>query len=233
MPMIALGAMVTFSSLHPTLLSTRHLCSFKTLQLAARLLLLPNWKLQLAFTSLSLTLVPRAWTSTTCLLSTRLTLLLGDTALASSQIWHVANVKLHFAGKPAYVYSVLGANVSNRSFDIPTLGFHLGMCCIFGLYACFFIWLNMFSTLKWLVVFTVFQRFSLVAACWPTLQLQRIRISSSKVNICSGHCSTTLDAPMHSGCCPPFFVFSLCSYVLAFLLSLGWYMLVSMTVHYY
>jgi len=44
----------------------------------------------------------------------------------------------------------LGANVSNFSFSLAALGFHLGLGSIFLLYVYFFLELNMFETIKYL-----------------------------------------------------------------------------------
>ncbi|PRD36462.1 UNVERIFIED_CONTAM: Dolichyl-diphosphooligosaccharide--protein glycosyltransferase subunit 2 [Trichonephila clavipes] len=45
----------------------------------------------------------------------------------------------------------LGANLSNFPCSIYAAGFHLGLLSIFGLFACFWLHLNMFSTLKYLL----------------------------------------------------------------------------------
>ena len=39
----------------------------------------------------------------------------------------------------------IGANVSNLPLSLPALGFHLGLGAIFGLYAMFWLQLNMFQ----------------------------------------------------------------------------------------
>nr|CAG4641640.1 EOG090X04WQ [Eurycercus lamellatus] len=46
----------------------------------------------------------------------------------------------------------LGINVSNLSFSVSALGFHLSIGAIFGLFICFWLFLNMFQTLKWLAI---------------------------------------------------------------------------------
>jgi oligosaccharyltransferase complex subunit delta (ribophorin II) len=46
----------------------------------------------------------------------------------------------------------IGANVSNFSFSLSTIGFHLGMTGIFALYGCYFLSLNMFTTLRYLAI---------------------------------------------------------------------------------
>jgi len=53
------------------------------------------------------------------------------------------------------VSSRIGANISNITPSLPTLGFHLGLGAIFGLYAMFWLQLNMFQTVKYLVVLGV------------------------------------------------------------------------------
>jgi oligosaccharyltransferase complex subunit delta (ribophorin II) len=50
------------------------------------------------------------------------------------------------------VWSQLGINISNFTIDLPTIGFHGGLASIFGLYYCYFAYLNMFQTLKVLAV---------------------------------------------------------------------------------
>ncbi|GFT97926.1 dolichyl-diphosphooligosaccharide--protein glycosyltransferase subunit 2 [Nephila pilipes] len=45
----------------------------------------------------------------------------------------------------------LGANLSNFPCSIYAAGFHLGLLSIFGLFACFWMHLNMFSSLKYLL----------------------------------------------------------------------------------
>ncbi|CAH1404356.1 unnamed protein product [Nezara viridula] len=49
----------------------------------------------------------------------------------------------------------LGINVSNFSLRLSTLGFHLGLGSIFALFVCFWLKLNMFETLKYLLVIGV------------------------------------------------------------------------------
>jgi len=53
------------------------------------------------------------------------------------------------------LWAKLGANISNLSLSLPTIGFHLGLGAIFGLYAVFWLQLNMFQTVKYLVVIGV------------------------------------------------------------------------------
>lgn len=53
------------------------------------------------------------------------------------------------------LWAKLGANVSNLPLSLPALGFHLGLGAIFGLYALFWLQLNMFQTVKYLVVLGV------------------------------------------------------------------------------
>jgi oligosaccharyltransferase complex subunit delta (ribophorin II) len=50
------------------------------------------------------------------------------------------------------LWARLGVNVSNLTIDLPTLGFHGGLATIFGLYYCYWAYLNMFQTLKALVL---------------------------------------------------------------------------------
>jgi oligosaccharyltransferase complex subunit delta (ribophorin II) len=45
----------------------------------------------------------------------------------------------------------LGVNVSNFPLSIGALGFHLGLGGIFGLYYVFWVQLDMFTTLKYLM----------------------------------------------------------------------------------
>ncbi len=48
---------------------------------------------------------------------------------------------------------ILGINVSSFSlFSLPTLGFHAGMGTIFALYYCFWLQLDMFATVKYLLM---------------------------------------------------------------------------------
>jgi oligosaccharyltransferase complex subunit delta (ribophorin II) len=44
----------------------------------------------------------------------------------------------------------IGANISNFSCSLSAIGFHLGLIAIFSLYLCYFLHLNMFSTLRYL-----------------------------------------------------------------------------------
>lgn len=50
------------------------------------------------------------------------------------------------------LWARIGANISNLPFSISALGFHLGLGSIFCLYALFWLQLNMFQTIKYLVV---------------------------------------------------------------------------------
>jgi oligosaccharyltransferase complex subunit delta (ribophorin II) len=53
------------------------------------------------------------------------------------------------------LWARLGANLSNLPLSLSALGFHLGLGSIFGLYALFWLQLNMFQTVKYLVVLGV------------------------------------------------------------------------------
>jgi len=53
------------------------------------------------------------------------------------------------------LWAKLGVNISNLPLSLPALGFHLGLGSIFGLYALFWLQLNMFQTVKYLVVLGV------------------------------------------------------------------------------
>jgi len=53
------------------------------------------------------------------------------------------------------LWAKLGANISNLPLSLPAIGFHLGLGAIFGLYAMFWLQLNMFQTVKYLVVLGV------------------------------------------------------------------------------
>jgi len=53
------------------------------------------------------------------------------------------------------LWARIGANISNITPSLPTLGFHLGLGAIFGLYGMFWLQLNMFQTVKYLVVLGV------------------------------------------------------------------------------
>ncbi|EDV20480.1 uncharacterized protein TRIADDRAFT_64329 [Trichoplax adhaerens] len=50
------------------------------------------------------------------------------------------------------MWNLFGANVSNFSFTLPNIVFHLGVGAIFLLYYCYWTNLNMFTTLKYLAV---------------------------------------------------------------------------------
>jgi len=49
-----------------------------------------------------------------------------------------------------FLWVKIGVNMSSFSFSLSTLGFHVGLAAIFGLYYCYFLTLNMFQTLRWL-----------------------------------------------------------------------------------
>jgi len=49
----------------------------------------------------------------------------------------------------------IGLNFGRLSVSLCALGFHLGLAGVFGLYACYWLRLNMFQTLKWLVAIGV------------------------------------------------------------------------------
>lgn len=49
----------------------------------------------------------------------------------------------------------LGANIKNFSFSLSALGFHAGLGAIFGLFYCYWAYLNMFDTLKYLAMIGV------------------------------------------------------------------------------
>merc|ERR1712053_37878 len=53
------------------------------------------------------------------------------------------------------LWAKLGANISNLPLSLPAIGFHLGLGAIFCLYAMFRLQLNMFQTVKYLVVLGV------------------------------------------------------------------------------
>jgi len=53
------------------------------------------------------------------------------------------------------LWAKLGANISNLPLSLPAIGFHLGLGAIFCLYAMFWLQLNMFQTVKYLVVLGV------------------------------------------------------------------------------
>lgn len=44
----------------------------------------------------------------------------------------------------------IGVNLKGFSLNLSSIAFHLGLGAIFSLYGCFFVQLNMFTTLKWL-----------------------------------------------------------------------------------
>lgn len=46
----------------------------------------------------------------------------------------------------------IGLNFSNIQLSVWALGFHVGLCAIFGLYAGYWLQLNIFQTLKWLAI---------------------------------------------------------------------------------
>jgi oligosaccharyltransferase complex subunit delta (ribophorin II) len=50
----------------------------------------------------------------------------------------------------------LGVNLSNFTFGLSTFGFHLGFGAIFALYLCFWLKLNMFQTLQYLLPIALF-----------------------------------------------------------------------------
>nr|CAG4649276.1 EOG090X04WQ [Scapholeberis mucronata] len=49
----------------------------------------------------------------------------------------------------------LGMNFSAASLSMSALGFHLSIGAIFGLFICFWLYLNMFQTLKWLAILSL------------------------------------------------------------------------------
>ncbi|XP_055379542.1 dolichyl-diphosphooligosaccharide--protein glycosyltransferase subunit 2 [Condylostylus longicornis] len=49
------------------------------------------------------------------------------------------------------IWAKLGINVSNFSFNLSTIGFHLGFGAILGLFAVFWLQLNMFETIRYLI----------------------------------------------------------------------------------
>lgn len=49
----------------------------------------------------------------------------------------------------------LGVNISTISFSVSALGFHVSLGAIFGLFLSFWLYLNMFQTLKWLAILAV------------------------------------------------------------------------------
>jgi oligosaccharyltransferase complex subunit delta (ribophorin II) len=67
----------------------------------------------------------------------------------------VSNAFVVFVAVPLLLLFIMwisiGLNFSNFSFSLSTIGFHLGLAGIFGLYALFWYKLNMFETLKYLV----------------------------------------------------------------------------------
>ena len=50
------------------------------------------------------------------------------------------------------MWTKIGANISNLHITIPTILFHVGLACIFVLYYMFWVRLDMFHTLKLLVL---------------------------------------------------------------------------------
>ena len=46
----------------------------------------------------------------------------------------------------------LGVNISSFPISLPSIGFHLGLASIFGLYLQFWLHLDMFSTIKYLIM---------------------------------------------------------------------------------
>lgn len=46
----------------------------------------------------------------------------------------------------------IGVNISNFTMSLSTIGFHVGLTAIFGLYLCYFLHLNMFTTLRYLAL---------------------------------------------------------------------------------
>ncbi|KAH6937385.1 hypothetical protein HPB50_027529 [Hyalomma asiaticum] len=48
------------------------------------------------------------------------------------------------------LWARIGVNLSNFPFSLSTIVFHLGLAAIFGLFGCFWLRLNMFTTLKYL-----------------------------------------------------------------------------------
>ena len=129
-------------------------------------------------------------------------LIIGDAAIAQSQLWHVANIRFRFVEvppkakkiddviykplpeikhmfrepekRPADIVSLaftaiclapalvmftlwgkVGANISGMEAGLSTLFFHGGIAAIFGLFGCFFLWLDMFSTIKYLAILAV------------------------------------------------------------------------------
>jgi len=54
------------------------------------------------------------------------------------------------------LWGKLGVNVSNFKFSLAGLGFHLGLGGMLGLFVVFWLWLNMFSTLRYLVLVGAF-----------------------------------------------------------------------------
>ncbi|CAO1364736.1 unnamed protein product [Diamesa serratosioi] len=54
------------------------------------------------------------------------------------------------------LWGKLGINVSNFSFSLSTFGFHGGLGAIFALFLCFWLKLNMFETVKYLIPIAIF-----------------------------------------------------------------------------
>jgi len=53
------------------------------------------------------------------------------------------------------LWACIGVNISNFPFSLSALGFHLGLGCIFALFGLFWLQLNMFETLKYLIALGV------------------------------------------------------------------------------
>jgi oligosaccharyltransferase complex subunit delta (ribophorin II) len=49
----------------------------------------------------------------------------------------------------------IGVNISNMPFSLASIGFHAGLASIFGLYYCFWLQLDMFTTIKYLIMISV------------------------------------------------------------------------------
>ena len=62
----------------------------------------------------------------------------------------IAPILLMFIG-----WIKIGVNISNMPFSPSSIGFHLGLGAIFGLYYCFWLQLDMFVTLKYLIMIGV------------------------------------------------------------------------------
>ncbi|KAL1115746.1 hypothetical protein AAG570_006036 [Ranatra chinensis] len=96
----------------------------------------------------------------------RVELIIGDVILSNSLSWHLADVKIKLmydsptgaAGSadthPMYRPKPeikLGVNISNFPFSLSSIGFHIGLGGIFVLFGMFWLKLNMFETLKYLL----------------------------------------------------------------------------------